>query len=361
MPTEYAWFLPTGRYGDGHRINEKTPERPPTVDYLSEVARAAERAGFVNLLTPTGTHCMDAWMMSAAIAERTDRIKFCVAFRPGLASPVLTAQQAGTFDRVTGGRLTVNVVTGSTPVDQKRYGDHLSHDERYARTEEFLDIVSALWKGEGPVTYRGTYYDVEDASLYAQPSSKPHPPIYLGASSDAGRRVGAKHADVHMMWAVEAERAAADVVDMRERAAGFGRADALRFGLRMHVLCRETKADARRAAEALLDGSSIENTNVWAEQRNYTESEGQRRMNELGSRGSLWVTETMWMGVNAVRAGAGATLVGTPDMIAGALREYVEAGVSTFILSGWPHLEEAEIFGREVMPLLKDTKPAVLV
>jgi alkanesulfonate monooxygenase len=360
MLTEYAWFLPTGRYGDGHRINEKTPERPPTVEYMSEVARAAERAGFVNLLLPTGTHCLDAWMMGAAVAARTERIKFCVAFRPGLMSPVLTAQQANTFDVVTGGRLTVNVVTGSTQVDQKRYGDHLDHDARYERTDEFLDIVKALWAAEEPVTYKGKFHDIEEATLYAQPVSKPHPTIFLGASSEAGRKVGAKHADVHMMWAVEMERVIEDVADMKRRAAELGRENDLRFGLRIHIVCRETKKEARRAAESLIEGSEIGNTRVWADMRNKTESEGQRRMNELGSRGSLWITETMWMGVNAVRSGAGATLVGTPEMVAGALREYVDAGVSNFILSGWPHVEEAEIFGREVMPLLRDTEPAVL-
>jgi alkanesulfonate monooxygenase len=360
MPTEYAWFLPTGQYGDGHKINAKVAERPPTVEYLSEVARAAEVAGFVNLLVPTGTHCLDGWIMSAAIAERTDKIKFCVAFRPGLMSPVLTAQQAATFDIVTGGRLTVNVVTGSTAVDQRRYGDHLAHDDRYARTDEFLDIVKSVWQNDGPVDHKGELYEVEGATIYAKPLTKPYPPIYLGASSEAGRRCGAKHADVHMMWTGEVEEAAQDALDMKQRAAEFGREDEITLGLRMHVVCRETKEEARRAAEAMLERTDISNIQVWADMRNKTESEGQRRMNALGARASFWVTDTLWMGVNAVRAGAGATLVGTPEMIANALREYVEAGCGTFILSGWPHLEEANIFGREVMPLLKDTEPTVL-
>ncbi|MFP6888933.1 MAG: LLM class flavin-dependent oxidoreductase [Nitrospinota bacterium] len=360
MPTEYAWFLPTGQYGDGHRINAEVAERPPTVEYLSEVARAAERAGFVNLLTPTGTHCLDAWMMGAAIAARTERIKFCIAFRPGLMSPVMAVQQANTFDIVTDGRLTVNVVTGSTQVDQKRYGDHLDHDARYARTGEFLEIMAALWREEGPVTFKGGYYDIENAKIFASPVTKPHPAVYLGGSSEAGRRAGAKHADVHMMWTVELDRVVEDVAEMRRLAAEYEREDALRFGLRMHVVCRETKAEARRAAEALIEGSDIDHIQVWSEMRNKTESEGQRRMNELGGRDSLWITDTLWMGVNTVRAGAGATLVGTPDMIAAALRDYTEAGASTFILSGWPHVEEAEIFGKEVMPLLKDTEPVTL-
>ncbi len=357
--TEYAWFLPTGRYGDGHTINAKTPERPPTVEYISEVARAAEAVGFVNLLVPTGTHCLDAWMITLAVAQRTERIKFCVAFRPGLSSPVLTAQQANTYDAVTGGRLTVNVVTGSTPLDQKRYGDHLAHAERYERTEEFLDVVKALWTSDEPVSYSGKYYQIENATLYAKPVSKPHPTIFLGGSSEAGRRVGAKHADVHMMWAVAPEQVADDAADMRRRAEEAGRDD-LRFGLRLHVMCRETKKEARRAAEALLEDSALENTGMWADQRNHSESEGQRRMNELYEGGSPWLTDTLWMGVNKVRSGAAAMLVGTPEMVAAALKEYVDLGVRNFILSGWPHLEEAEIFGREVMPLLKDTNPARL-
>ncbi len=359
MTTEYAWFLPTGRYGDGHAINARVPERRPTVDYISAVARAAEAAGFVNLLVPTGSHCLDAWMITLAVAGRTERIRFCVAFRPGLMSPVLTAQQANTYDAITGGRLTVNVVTGSTPLDQRRYGDHLAHAERYARTEEYLDIIRALWRNEGPVSYDGRYYQIENAALYASAVSKPHPAIYLGGSSEAGRRVGAKHADVHMMWAVRPEQVAADAADMRRRAEVAGRDD-LRFGLRLHVLCRESQKEARRAAHALLENSALENTGVWADQRNRSESEGQRRMNELYASGSPWLTETLWMGVNKVRSGAAAMLVGTPDMVAAALREYVEAGARNFILSGWPHLEEAEIFGREVMPLLEDTQPARL-
>ncbi|MBI3024571.1 MAG: LLM class flavin-dependent oxidoreductase [Candidatus Tectomicrobia bacterium] len=361
MPIEYAWFLPSAKNGDGWKINAKQPERQPTVAYLSEVARAAERAGFVNLLVPTGTHCLDAWLAAAAVAQHTERIKFCVAFRPGLTSPVFAAQTANTLDAMTGGRVTVNVVTGSTPVDQMRYGDHLTHDERYERTDEFLQIVKALWRGGGPVTFQGKHFDVRDASFFPGHASRPHPAIYLGGSSEAGRRVGARHAGVHMMYAVELETIAQDAAGMRRRAAEFGREKDIRFGIRIHIVRRETREEARRAAEAMIEGSDISNTGVWADMRNRTGSAGQMRVNELARRGSLWVTDILWMGVNTVRAGAGASLVGTPDTIARALKEYIQAGVETFILSGWPHVEEAGIFGREVMPLLQDTAPVTLV
>ncbi len=360
MPTEYAWFLPSARAGDGHKINIPVPERPPTIEYLSKVARAAEEAGFVNLLVPTGTHCLDAWVTAAGVAQNSNRIKFCVAFRPGLMSPVFAAQSANTLDWTTNGRLTINVVTGSTPVDQMRYGDHLRHDDRYERTDEFLDVVKAIWKNDGPVNFKGKHYDIRDASFFPDHSSKPFPAIYLGGSSDAGRRVGAKHADVQMMYAVDLETIAKDVLDMRRRAAEFGRGDALKFGTRMHIVCRDTKEEARRAAEALIEGSDISNTGTWADMKTNTESTGQQRVNDLAQGESLWITDTLWMGVNTVRAGAGASLVGTPDMIAAALKEYVDVGVECFILSGWPHVEEVERFGRDIMPLLKDTDPVTL-
>ncbi len=360
MGTEYAWFLPSARAGDGRKINTKVPERKPTIEYLSRVASAAERAGFVNLLVPTGTHCMDAWLVAAGVAQHTERIKFCVALRPGLTSPVFAAQTASTLDALTGGRLTLNVVTGSSHVEQMRYGDHLAHDQRYERTEEFLDVVTRIWGGGGPLTYKGKYFDVRDAAFFPIQLSKPWPPIYLGGSSEPGRRVGAKYSDVHMMYAVDVETIAKDVQDMRERAAQFGREDQIKFGVRMHLLCRDSKKEARRAAQTLIEGSDISNVQAWADMKTRTESAGQTRVNELAKGESLWITDTLWMGVNTVRAGAGASLVGTPDMIAKALREYVDAGVHTFILSGWPHVEEVEIFGREVMPLLKDTEPVTL-
>jgi alkanesulfonate monooxygenase len=360
MGTEYAWFIPSARAGDGHKINLPTPERPPTVEYLSEVARAAEDAGFVNLLVPTGTHCLDAWVTAAVIAQNSNRIKFCVALRPGLTSPVYSAQICNTLDWHSKGRVTVNVVTGSTPIDQMRYGDHLRHAERYERTMEFLDIIKAIWTSREPVTCKGKFYDIRDASFFPESASKPFPKVYMGGSSEAGRRVGAKHSDIHMMYAVEVETIAEDVADMKRRAAGLDREKEIVLGVRMHIVCRDTKKEARRAAEALIGGSDISNTGAWANMRDNTESVGQMRVNDLAKGDSLWVTDTLWMGVNRVRAGAGASLVGTPDMIAGALKEYVDAGVGCFILSGWPHVEEATRFGRDIMPLLKDTGPAVL-
>ena len=247
MGTEYAWFLPSARAGDGHKINTRVPERKPTIEYLSQVASAAERAGFVNLLVPTGTHCMDAWLVAAGVAQHTEKIKFCVAFRPGLTSPVFAAQTASTLDALTGGRLTLNVVTGSSHVEQMRYGDHLVHDERYDRTNEFLEIVTRIWSADAPMTYKGKYFDIREAAFFPIHVSKPWPPIYLGGSSEPGRRVGAKFSDVHMMYAVDVDTIAEDVLDMRQRAAEFGREEKIQFGVRMHILCRENQSGGKKS------------------------------------------------------------------------------------------------------------------
>jgi len=360
MPTEYIWALCSHRAGDGRQVNQKEPERPATLDYLVQVTRAAEEAGFANILVPCGTHCIDAWAVASAVAMRTRKIRFLVAFRPGITGPVYAAQQANSLDFLTGGRCTLNVVTGSTAVDQKRYGDHLAHDERYARTEEFLEVVTRLWEEDGPVTFKGRFFDVEGASIFPPRAARPHPPIYLAGSSEAGKRVAARFGDVHMMYAAEPEVVAKDVREVRRLAEGLPRERPLGFGIRHLVCVRETKEEARRAAESLIDKSDIEHTGTWADMKLRTESVGQQRVNEMASRGSLWLTDAIWMGVNQVRAGAGTMFVGTPQMVAGVIREYFEAGVRHFIMHGWPHKEEAEIFGREVLPLLRDTDPVVV-
>lgn len=360
MSTEYIWALCSHRAGDGAQVNQKTPDRPATLEYLAQVATAAEEAGFANILVPCGTHCIDAWTTAGALSSRTKKIRFLVAFRPGITGPVYAAQQANSLDYLTGGRCTLNVVTGSTPVDQKRYGDFLPHEARYARTAEFLDVVRRLWRSDGPVDYKGKFFEIEGASIFPDRVTRPHPAVFLAGSSDAGKRVAWEHGDVHVMYAAEPEVVAKDVAEGVERSQEFGRARPLRYGIRHLVCVRETRKEAVRAAEALIAESDISHTGTWADMKNNTESTGQMRVNEMGSRGSLWITDTIWMGVNRVRGGAGTMFVGTPDMVAGVIREYYDAGVRHFIMNGWPHREEAEIFGREVLPLLRDTNPVVL-
>jgi len=198
MPISLLWFLPTS--GDSRTVVPFGPGghlRPATIDYLSEIARAADRLGYEGVLTPTGTWCEDAWLVTAALIRETERLKFLVAFRPGAISPTLAAQKAATFQRLSGGRLLLNVVTGGDSSEQRRFGDWLDHDERYDRTDEFLSVLRGAL-GDEPYDFAGRYYQVEGAT-----TSKPvpeRPPLFFGGASPAAELVAAKHVDVYLAW-----------------------------------------------------------------------------------------------------------------------------------------------------------------
>jgi alkanesulfonate monooxygenase len=364
----FDWFLPTsgdGRtiVGRGHSLPLAGPglshavsaQRPPDLEYLGQVARAAEQLGFSAVLTPTGTWCEDAWLATAALIGQTSRLKFLVAFRPGLISPTLAAQMAATYQRLSRGRLLLNVVTGGQAEEQRRFGDHLSHDERYTRTAEFLAIVRGAWTGE-PFDFDGEYYQVTGATVMRPP--EPVPGVFFGGSSPAAGPVAAKYVDTYLTWG-EPPAQVADKLDwIRGLAAAQGRE--LRFGIRLHVITRDTEAEAWAVASALLD--QIDPAEVEAAQRvlGATESTGQDRMHALhagfrrsGVASDLEIYPHLWAGVGLVRGGAGTALVGSHAQVADLIEEYAALGISEFILSGYPHLEEAYWFGEGVLPELR--------
>ncbi|AVT35508.1 LLM class flavin-dependent oxidoreductase [Plantactinospora sp. BB1] len=356
MTLTFHWFLPT--YGDsrdivggGHGLPAGTAggARPATVAYLGQIARTAEQLGFVGALTPTGAWCEDAWLATAMLTEVTERLKFLVAFRPGLTSPTLAAQMASTFQRLSRGRLLLNVVTGGESQEQRGYGDFLDKDARYARTDEFLHVVRALWRGEA-VSHAGEHLRVEQARLNRLPD--PAPPIYFGGSSTAAGPVAARHSDVYLTWGEPPAQVAEKLAWMRRLAAETGRE--LRFGIRLHVIARDTAEAAWAQAQRLLDG--IADSDVAAVQAGLrrSESEGQHRMLALhgGSRDRLEVSPNLWAGVGLVRGGAGTALVGSHSEVADRIAEYHALGITEFILSGHPHLEEAYWVGEGVLPIL---------
>ncbi|MEU7618873.1 LLM class flavin-dependent oxidoreductase [Micromonospora rifamycinica] len=357
MPLTFHWFLPT--YGDsrdivggGHGVAVGTAggARPATVAYLGQIARTAEQLGFVGALTPTGAWCEDAWLTTAMLSEVTERLKFLVAFRPGLLSPTLAAQMAATFQRLSGGRLLLNVVTGGEAVEQRSYGDFLDKDARYARTDEFLHIVRALWRGE-TVDHAGAHLRVEGARLAQLPD--PVPPVYFGGSSAAAGPVAARHSDVYLTWGEPPAQVAEKLDRIRAVAAGAGRE--LRFGIRLHVIARDTAEQAWAQAGRLLDGIGAADVRAAQEGLRRSESEGQRRMLALhgGSRDALEVAPNLWAGFGLVRGGAGTALVGSHTEVADRIAEYHALGIDEFILSGHPHLEEAYWFGEGVLPILR--------
>jgi alkanesulfonate monooxygenase len=351
MTAAIHWFLPTA--GDSRDIvaaGAEAHRRPPTIEYLGQVARAAEDLGYTGVLTPTGTWCEDAWIVTAALLAETTRLKFLVAFRPGFVSPTLVAQMAATYQRVSGGRLLVNVVTGGDDVEQQRFGDWLDHDERYDRTDEFLQVIRGAWSGL-PFDFEGRHYRVAGATTRQPPM--PVPEIYFGGASPAAEGVAARRVDVYLAWGEPPAMVAERVERMRELAAAEGRT--LRFGIRLHVISRDTAAEAWAETDRLL--TTMDPKVIEAAQAAFASSGsvGQQRMASLhgGTTDGLVIAPNLWAGVGLVRGGAGTALVGSHDEVAERIGEYHALGFDEFILSGHPHLEEAYSFGEGVLPLLR--------
>jgi len=361
MSVKLHWFLPTN--GDsrkdlslgnavgaaGSRVTESGVERAPDIEYIAQIARAAEQQGFEAALTPTSSWCEDSWVMAAGLSQVTERFKYLIAFRPGLQSPTLSAQMAATFQRISGGRLLLNVVTGGDDVEQQRFGDHLGKAERYERAGEFLHIVRELWTGQ-EVDFKGEYFDVKGATVPAPPK---WPDIYLGGSSPGAIDVASRYADVFLTWGEPPEAVAKKVETLRAAAADAGRE--LRFGIRLHAISRDTAEEAWAEADRLLEGLDEEKIAKAQKIQAASGSEGQRRMTALhgGSTDGLEVSPNLWAGIGLVRGGAGTALVGSHDEVADRISEYHDIGIDEFILSGYPHLEEAYRVGEGVIPVLK--------
>lgn len=350
----FHWFLPTS--GDGDQVGAATVaagaaahSRAATLDYLTDVARAAETAGFEAALTPVGAGCPDPWIVCAAVAARTERLRLLVAFRAGFALPTLLAQQAEAFQLISNGRLALNAVTGGDAAEQRAYGDHLAHDDRYARTAECLEVLRLAWQGT-PFDYDGAHYQVARGGL--RTPLDPVPPVYFGGASTVAESVAARLADTYLLWGEPPAAVGERVSRIRTLAAGHGRA--LRVGIRLHVIARETSDEAWAEADRLLAG--MDETRIAAAQARFArmDSVGQARMTALhaGDAGRLEVSPNLWAGVGLVREGAGTALVGSYTEVAERIDEYAALGIDEFILSAWPHLEEATRIGHHLLPLV---------
>jgi alkanesulfonate monooxygenase len=366
MGIKLHWYLPT--HGDGrtlllagdssqtdlltHSQPARPGHRPPTLAYLGQVARAAEQSGFDGALTPTGTWCDDSWITCAALSQMTERLRFLVAFRPGSIHPTLAAQQVATFQRHTGGRLLLNVVTGGNDVEQRRFGDDLDKDARYARTDEFLTILRGAWSGE-PFSFRGNHLWADGATALAveQP-----PDIYFGGSSDAALRVAARHADVYLTWGEPPPQLEQHLEKVRGLADEADREHELRHGIRLHVVSRDTAEQAWAAAEALIADADDKAIAEAQTKMTHASATGQQRMQALhgGRRDELEVYPNLWAGPGLLRGGAGTALVGSHAQVADRIAEYHELGIDEFIFSGYPHVEEAYAFGEGVLPVLRE-------
>lgn len=343
------WFLPT--HGDGHYLGTTNGGRNVNFNYLRQIAQAADQLGYFGVLLPTGRSCEDSWVVASAVAPWTERLRYLVAVRPGLQSPSVAARMTATLDRITNGRLLINVVTGGDPVENKGDGIFFAHDERYEVTREFLNVYSDLLAGE-TVDFEGKHIRIEDGRLLFKPVQSPRPPLYFGGSSDPGIDVAVDTVDKYLTWGEPPAQVAEKI--NRVKAVAEKRGRKLSFGLRVHVIVRETNAEAWKAADDLI--KHVTDETIASAQKIFSrmDSVGQQRMLQLhgGRRDKLEISPNLWAGVGLVRGGAGTALVGDPETVAARIKEYQDVGIDTFILSGYPHLEEAYRFAELVFPLL---------
>ncbi|MGE3914522.1 MAG: LLM class flavin-dependent oxidoreductase [Hyphomicrobiaceae bacterium] len=348
-PIELGWFLPTrgdtDDYGDPLKV-------PAGIEMFSRVAKAAEAAGFEYMLIPVGHQCWDAWMTGALMIGQTSRLRMLVAARPSYINPVLLAKMISTCDQLSGGRIAVNLIAGQSEQENIAEGVKWSKEERYEIMDEEVSILKALWtQGDARTDWNGKYYTLRQAELTPKPFQRPYPRFYLGGGSRQAWELSAKHSDVHLFWGDTTQAIATDMNDIRGMAARHGREQAIGFGMRLQIICRETEKEAWDAADQLV-------CNVGADREAYIKtyyaaSEANRRVQALRAKGDV-IAPNLWVGLAKARPGAGVVVVGNPEQCASVLQGYIDIGCHSFCLSGYLHDAEAERFARWVRPILAE-------
>ncbi|MCP0911277.1 MULTISPECIES: FMNH2-dependent alkanesulfonate monooxygenase [Acinetobacter] len=347
------WFIPT--HGDSRYLGTSKGARQVDHAYMKQIAVAVDNLGYEGVLIPTGRSCEDPWLTAASLIDATKKLKFLVALRPGVTTPALAARMAATFDRLSNGRVLLNLVTGGDEQELKGDGVYEDHKTRYKTATEYTTIWREILKrshtGES-FTFHGERLSVDDAKLLYPPVQQPHPPLWFGGSSDDAVELATDQVDTYLTWGEPPAAVKEKIENVRVKAAAKGRE--LSYGIRLHVIVRETNEQAWAAAEELIQ--YVDDATIAAAQAKFKsmDSVGQRRMAELhnGDRSKLEVSPNLWAGVGLVRGGAGTALVGDPETVAARIQEYADLGIDTFIFSGYPHLEESIRFAELVFPFL---------
>ena len=350
---EFSWYLPCD--GDGHWTSTREPEREPTLPYLGRVAAAAERAGFDSILVPVAFSSSnyspwapraDAILAATTALRETSRVRVILAHRSGFVNPGVFAMMCASLDRASGSRLGLNIVTAGAPGDMEQFGDDLTHDDRYVRAEEFVDVVHALWTRR-TTDHTGRFYRMKAARLEPKPTSPPR--IYLAGASESALRMAARQADVYMMSAETVEGIGTRIADLRARAAAFGRSP--RFCVAATLFAAETDAEARRWAREFADHADLE---VLAERQGAgrTDSAVENLRFRAGTNVETWLAPNLWSGISHLIYGS--AWVGSYDAIAELFARYAEAGVSIFQIYGYPFLEQATHVGERFLPIARD-------
>jgi alkanesulfonate monooxygenase len=343
-PVEISWF--SALCDDDYEfLGVPDPALASSYEHCGAIVRAAEAGGFDNVLLPSGYQLgMDSVAFAGAIAPRLERMRLLVAVRCGELWPPQLARQLATLDQLLGGRLTVNIISSDLP------GEALASAPRYRRATEVMHLLRALLDGQ-PVEHHGEFYDLVLEPPRMRTVSGTCPPLYFGGLSEDAREAAAAAADVYLMWPDTMANVAATIHDMRARATRHGRS--LRFGYRVHVIVRETEAEARAAAERLVSRLDTEVGDAIRARSLDSTSAGVRRQAELREASGAddgWAEDHLWTGIGRARSGCGAAIVGDPDQVVAKLEQYRSMGIEAFILSGYPHLAEAERVARWVLP-----------
>ena len=336
--------------------SESQPPTGPFIDksYVRAMAAAHEFGGFDRVLIGYGSAWPDGFTVANYISHVKDRLQILLAHRPGFVAPTLAARKLATLDQFNDGRTAVHIITGGNDTEQRRDGDYLGHDDRYARTDEYLDVVKQVWTANAPADYAGRYYKHEGIFSYVKPYRNNHLPIYFGGSSDAAIEVAAKHADVFALWGESLAEVKSTLDKVRVAAARHGRADKIRFSLSLRPVLAATEAAAWARADAILAAAKINFSKLGRPAVENPENTGSQRLLAEAAKGRV-VDTRLWTEIAALTGAQGNStgLVGTPEQVTQALLDYYDIGITTFLIRGFNPLDDAVAYGRELIPLVR--------
>jgi alkanesulfonate monooxygenase len=330
--------------------------------YTGTLARAHEHADFDRVLVGYGSTGHDGFQVIAYAAQQTEKLKFLLAHRPGFVAPTLAARQIATLDQFIDGRLAIHIITGGSSDEQARDGDFVAHDDRYERTDEYLDVLKLAWTSPKPFDYEGKYYKIKGNPAAIRPLQKPHLPIYFGGASEPAVKVAAKHADVYALWGESLAEVKERLGQVKAAAAVHGRENHIRFSVSFRPVLGKTEEEAWARAERILERAKAQRQRQEAlgfvthrGSSDPVEAVGAQRLQAIAARGKV-VDKRLWTEMTALGGGGGnsTSLVGTPEQVAESLLEYWELGVSTLLIRGWDPLEDTIDYGRNLIPLLRE-------
>ncbi|BCZ84106.1 alkanesulfonate monooxygenase [Paraburkholderia terrae] len=349
MSVEFIGMIQQRKVSETH-----LPQGPAIdTDYVRAFAQAHENAGFDRILVPHSSTSPDATITIAYAASVTSRVHFMLAHRPGFVAPTLAARQLATLDHFSGGRLAVHFISGGSDEDQRRDGDYLAHDERYARTDEYLQILRRVWTENQPFDHEGRFYRFEKAFSDVKPKQTPHVPIYFGGASEAALAVAGKHADVYALWGESKQQVAELIGCVRAEAAKHGRN--VRFSVSFRPILASTEKAAWERAEHILEETRRLRVEQGFSRGGPQQSEGAKRLLAASGDG-VRADDRLWTAVAKEIGGRSnsTALVGTPAQVAQTLSEYYELGVTTFLVRGFDPLEDAIDYGRDLIPTTRE-------